>query len=300
MKRKKLLILSIIVFIMGIVFLKIICIIKNKNDEYQIKNETYYEVTLNSDSYFVNNKIDANNYYIAKAIKSIDIYFNYNLKKQPKKNINYAYDITATLKSYADNGTKLIWTKDFNLKNVKDINQEEINIQEDYNLDYQYYVNYVKSFSEYYKIKTETYLYVKLNIKINDMVNPYVLLTIPVNEDVIEITLNEDESFLKNNEQTKDFYEVIIFLVIVVIIIILKSKANFNKNNEKAILKRYQDIIINIKNKPNITNNDIIYLTDLKSLVNIAIDNNVNILNYLLDYYVIITNTCYIYHLKCE
>ncbi len=302
-KRKEikiLIILSIIILLIGILFLEAIYFNKNikKDNIYQVKNKTDYEVILKPNIYFFNNKIKSNNYYIANSIKSIDIYFNYYLKNKTKENINYSYDITATLKSYADNGTKLVWTKDFNLKNINNINQEEINIKENYNLDYQYYVNYVKTFQEYYNIKTETYLYIKLNIKINDQENPYVLLTIPINENIIEITMKEDNTFLENNTQNIVLNKIIIFDFIVIVTIIIVCKILLNKNNEKFILKEYHDIVIAIQNKPNINNDNIIYLTNLKDLINIAVNNNINIFNYQNNYYVIINNTYYVYILK--
>ena len=302
-KRKKiriLIILCIIILLIGILFLEVIYVSKNiqKNSIYNFQNKTYYEVTLKPNSYFSNNKIEANNYYIANSIKTIDIYFNYYLKNKEKENINYSYDITATLKSYADNGTKLIWTKDFNLKNINNIKHKEINIRENYNLDYQYYVNYVKTFQEYYDIKVETYLYVKLDIKINDQTNPYVLLTIPINENIIEITMKEDNIFLENNTQNINLYEIVAFNLIVIVIILLVIKILFSKNNEDTILKEYKDIIINIKNKPNLDENNIIYLNSLKDLISIAINNNINIFSYSNNYYIIIDNTYYIYILK--
>ncbi len=300
-KRKKILIiLSIITLLIGILFLEAIYFSKNiqKNNRYKVKNKTYYEVTLKPNIYFSNNKIEADHYYITNSIKTIDIYFNYYLKNKTKENIKYSYDITATLKSYADNGTKLIWTKDFNLKNINNINQKEINIKENYNLDYQYYVNYVKTFQEYYNIKAETYLYVKLNIKMNDQTKPSVLLTIPINENVIEITMKEKNNLLKNKAQNTSINKIIIFDSIIIIIIIVASKILFSKNNEEAILKEYHDIIIAIQNEPNINSNNTIYLTNLKDLMNIAVNNNINIFHYQNSYYTIINNTYYVYILK--
>ena len=152
--KRRILIISSIILLIGNLFLGTLYFNKNiqNNNIYKLKNKTYYEVTLKPNIYFLNDKIKANNYYIANSIKTVDIYFNYCLKNKANKRINYSYDITATLKSYADNGTKLIWTKDFNLKDKENINREEINIKENYNLDYQYYVNYVKSFQKYYNI----------------------------------------------------------------------------------------------------------------------------------------------------
>ena len=192
---KKIIIIFLLILIL---FLGIIFINKNlSKNNIELENKTTYNVTLKPNIYFSNNKLEANNYYIANSIENINVYFDYYLKNQNKENISY--DITASLNSYADNGTQLIWTKDFNLKKLNSINEKEINIKENYNLDYQYYVNYVKSFQEYYNIKTENYLYIKLNLKIDGKINPNVLLTIPINENIIEITLKEDNSFLKNN-----------------------------------------------------------------------------------------------------
>ena len=299
-KKKKKIKILIILSIIILLILEVIYFSKNmqRNNIYEAKNKTYYEVTLKPNTYFIDNKIEANNYYIANSIKTIDIYFNYYLRNKTKKNINYSYDITTTLKSYADNGTKLIWSKDFNLKKINNIKKKEINIKENYKLDYQYYVNYVKAFEKYYNIKTETYLYVKLDIKINDQNNSHVLLTIPINEKIIEITMKEDNTFLKNNTKNIEFYEILVFDFIVIFIIITANKILFSKNNEESILKEYNDIIIAIKNRPNISSNNIIYLTNLKDLINIAVNNNINIFNYQNDYYTIINNTYYVYVLN--
>ncbi len=299
-KKIKILFILSIILLISLLFLGVIYINKNiqQNKTYQLNNKTYYEVTLNPNNYFLHDKLEANNYYVANSIKSIDIYFDYYLKTKTKENINYSYDITTTIKSYADNGTKLIWTKDFNLKNINNINEQEIKINENYKLDYQYYVNYVKSFQEYYNIKTETYLYVKLNVKINDKENPYVLLTIPISENIIEITMKEDNAFLENNKQNIDFKKIIVFIILVIAVIYLVSKILFNKDSEKAMLKEYQDIIITIQNKPNMKTDNSIYLTNLKDLISIAINNNVNIFNYQNNYYIIIDNTYYIYIFK--
>ncbi len=291
---KKLIILSIIL-LTGILFLELINKNIQNNSTYQLNNKTYYKVNLKPNNYFSSDTIDANKYYIAASIKSIDIYFDYYLKNKTKDNINYAYDITATLKSYADNGTKLIWTKDFHLKNKNNINKKEIHIKENYNLDYDYYVNYVKSFQIYYNINTENYLDVKLNIKINGEYNSYVLLTIPINENIVEITMKEDNTSLNNNIKNNNLNKIISFIFIVIAIVLLISKILFQKDNEEDILKAYQDIIISLQDKPNINSNNIIYLTNLKDLISIAINNNINIFNYYNNYYTIIYNTYYIY-----
>lgn len=293
MHKKILIILSILLLAIGILLLSK-DYFKPKNN-FQGENKTSYEVTLNPNTYFSNTKISENNYYIANAIKSIDIYFNYYLKNVFEE--NYSYDITTYLKSYADNGTKLIWSKDFNSDSFQNIKQKKLIINKVYNIDYQYYVNYVKSFQEYYNIKTESYLYIKLNIKVNNTDNNYILFTIPLNENIIEITKKEDNSFLNAN-LNNDFNKKGAYILIIIAIIILVIQNNFNHDNEYKLLKNYQDIIIKTTNKPFINSNKIISLTNLKDLINIAINYNINIFNYYHIYYLIKDNTYYIYNLK--
>ena len=110
--------------------------------------------------------------------------------------------------------------------------------------------------------------------------------------------MKEDNTFLENNMQNNNIDKLISFIFIVIAIILLISKILFHKDNEDVILKEYQDIIITTQNSPNIDSNNIIYLTSLKDLISIAINNNINIFKYHNNYYTILDNTYYIYVLK--
>ena len=104
--------------------------------------------------------------------------------------------------------------------------------------------------------------------------------------------MKEDNTFLeKNNNLNK----IISFIFIVIAIVVLIFKISLHKDNEEKFLKEYQDIIIVIQNRPNVNSKNIIYLNNLKDLISIAINNNINIFNYQNNYYTIIDNTYYIY-----
>ncbi len=289
-KIKILTILSILLFVISIFLLSNNNFSSKKDNSYELENNTYYEVSLIQNNYFSNNKIS--DYYIANSIKSIDIYFDYYLKNND--NMNYSYDITAVLKSYADNGTKLVWEKEFILDSNKKENQKKLIINKVYNLDYQYYANYVKSFQEYYNIKAENYLYIKLNINIDDSINHYILITIPINN-IVDITM-EDNTGINTNNENNSINKKEIFIIIIIAIILLIIKNNYKQDSESTLLKHNKDIIMNIKNKPFINSNNIIYLTDLKDLINIAINYNINIFHYQNNYYIIKDNNYYMYN----
>ena len=108
--------------------------------------------------------------------------------------------------------------------------------------------------------------------------------------------MKEDNPFLENNKI--NFNKILTFIFIIIVIILLVIKILFQKDNEISILKKYQYIIITIQSEPNIDSNNIIYLNNLKDLINIAVNNNINIFNYHNTYYSIINNTYYIYTLK--
>ena len=53
-----------------------------------------------------------------------------------------------------------------------------------------------------------------------------------------------------------------------------------------------------VQNKPNINIDNILYLTSLKDLINIAVNTNSNIFHYQNNYYTIIGNIYYIYNFE--
>ena len=122
-----------------------------------------------------------------------------------------------------------------------------------------------------------------------------VILTIPISENIIEITMKEENALLENNNQNMNL-KIVVFIFLTIATVYLLIKILFNKNNDKAILKAYQDLIITIQNEPNILTNNKIYLTNLKDLIGIAINNNSNIFNYQNTYYTFIDNIFYIYN----
>ena len=224
-----------------------------------------------------------------KAIKEVLVNFDYELNNQNNKNILYSYTIDATLKGLTDNETKLVWFKKKNLEKGNNLKESKIKIEKNYPIDYDYYASYVKSFESTYNLKIDAFLEINLAIKSNDKkIDTYVKVTIPINDKVSEITINEDKEFLNDKKTNYDNVLTFIFLILFIILIIFRNKP-------QNILKEYQDSIIKLSKEPNLDNHNLIVLDNLKDLFKVLEDNNTLIFNYQNNYYCFINNTIYLY-----
>ncbi len=287
MKQTKLLTsLIIISFLSFLIFLTKSIINTNINpSSYIVNNKTNYQVILKDNDYFQ----EETDYYVSKAIKEVLVNFDYELNNQNSKNILYSYTIDATLKGLADNETKLVWLQKKNLEKENNLKESKIKIEKNYPIDYDYYVSYVKSFENTYNLKIDAFLEINLTIKSNDKkIDTYIKVTIPINDKVSEITINEDKEFLNNKNTNYDYVLTFIFLILFIILIIFRNKP-------KNILKEYQDAIIKLSKKPNLDNLNLIVLDNLKDVFQILEDNNTLIFNYQNNYYCFINNIVYLY-----
>lgn len=287
MKQTKMLTFLIIIsFLSFLIFLtKSLINDKINSSSYIINNKTNYQVTLKDNEYFQ----EETDYYVSKAIKEVLVNFDYELNNQNNKNILYSYTIDATLKGLTDNETKLVWLKKKNLEKENNLKDSKIKIEKNYPIDYDYYASYVKSFESTYNLKIDAFLEINLAIKSNDKkIDTYVKVTIPINDKVSEITINEDKEFLNDKKTNYDNVLTFIFLILFIILIIFRNKP-------QNILKEYQDSIIKLSKEPNLNNLNLIVLDNLKDLFKVLEDNNTLIFNYQNNYYCFINNTIYLY-----
>ncbi len=287
MKQTKMLTFLIIIsFLSFLIFLtKSLINDKINSSSYIINNKTNYQVILKDNEYFQ----EETDYYVSKAIKEVLVNFNYELNNQNNKNILYSYTIDATLKGLTDNETKLVWLKKKNLEKENNLKDSKIKIEKNYPIDYDYYISYVKSFENTYNLKIDAFLEINLAIKSNDKkIDTDVKVTIPINDKVSEITINEDKEFLNDKKTNYDNVLTFIFLILFIILIIFRNKP-------QNILKEYQDSIIKLSKEPNLNNLNLIVLDNLKDLFQVMEDNNTLIFNYQNNYYCFINNTIYLY-----
>ncbi len=286
MKQTKIITFLIIITFLSFLFFLTKSLINNqiKSSSLQVNNKTNYEVTLKENNFFQ----EDTNYYVSKAIEEVIVNFDYELHNN--QNILYSYKIEATLKGFTDNETKLVWMQNKVLDYQDNIQGKDIKIKKNYPLLYNNYNSYVKSFENTYNLKIDAFLEIKLTIKSNNQkIDTYVIITVPLNAEVCEITIQEDKELLNNNNNYHDDYILtFIFLILFILLIIFKNKPH-------NILKEYKSSIIKLATKPNLENFNYIILDNLEDLFKVAIDNNTLIYNYQNNYYCLISNTVYLY-----
>ncbi len=304
-KLSKLLLFIIILIILSVVILSF----KNSsNKDILIKRTSTYNIYLNSNNFYQNNPLKNPDAVVTNAIKNIELNFNYEINNA--KNIkDLSYSITSSLTSTHNDDPESIWTKDFTLKEEQKLtNLTSFNTS--INIDYNYYKNLVKSYEKYYNIKVSSNLYVSLNINYtlnNKKYEDKIDLTIPINLATTKITKNYNENSIITLNTFKPNYFIILFIIILATIIIYKILPNKKKNQYtqtlSQILKEYNDLIITIKNIPNIKDLKPMYLTNISDLITLAKINNTNIIydekikGEKSTFYIIKDNYIYIYSL---
>ena len=297
---------------------------------YEVYKSDDYKVSLKPNDFYTSKVLSSGGYYASQSIDNFMINLKYDFKLDKSANLDYTYNVTADLVSKVnmnDNQDKEVWHRTFNLidnKNTKD-DMDSFSINQDVDIDYQYYNNLSHSYENKYGIVIDTTLKIYLNVYINinldnkNIDNPklqdYIELDIPINSTVTQVNKNyQDITYNSITNTAKNVYisEVIyyiigiLFIIGAVIIIIIKVKnvianANTYENNIKHILKYYSDLIVTVVNVPTLENLEVMNVTIFDDLIDIAEQNKKNIIYYedikekKSNFYVIVDKYVYIY-----
>ena len=331
--KKYTIIISLIIIILGILsiiigfnYTKSIPIIYS----YTVQRNTDYEVILNPNEFYDTDILTSNLYYASKSINNLKINFNYNFIGSNKTNLKYKYNITANITGNVNTDNNLdeqIWNKEFILleSNEENLNNsDKFSINKNINIDYQYFNEFARNYEKNYEISINAILKVKLNIfcdldliEKNETIEDCIELDIPLTDTVT----NVNEKY--QNENSKDIYlisketsteELICFIIggtciVISLIIQIANRKNFIKSKEEKyidsinkFLKSYSNIIITVTTRPQINDLKIINVQTINDLINIAEQNQNNIIYYNSDnkkeFYIVTNIFVYIYTVK--
>ena len=325
MKKKKYIIIALL--IIGVFFISYGFNLKNitPNYSYKMQRRTDYEVLLKHNNFYENERLPSGKWYASKSIDSYIINFIYNFSSDKKIDMKYKYFITANLIGTfdgIDGQDKEVWNREVILTNLKEEYKKELNnfnINEQVNIDYEYYNDLARSYENKYGIVIDTNLIIKMNIFTNineENIEDTIEIEIPITDTVSNVKENYEAETTKiiysNNQNFKNIYIVIgtLFLVIAILIVftmmyrhqkIISMTYNFKL---KSIMKNYEDIIVTVMNVPNIKNLDIMNVINFEDLVDIAIQTQNIIIHFekLKNkesiFYVLKNDYAYVYTLK--
>ena len=242
------------------------------NVGYSENGNADYKVYLKENDYYDKKVLDSGMQYVANVISSINSKFNYELHADENMVFNYRYKITGELViSDPIDTTKILNTKNYILLDEQQIsiNSNNLVINEDVDIDYDYYNSYVNSYKTEYGLAVNSKLIVTMNINLegiyvekNETLNKEqnLQISIPLSEQTFSINKLGDinESGNLSTPITAQITNKLLFalaLVIaltsifgigLVIYLLLKDrKKNIYKITVNKILRDYGRIIVN-------------------------------------------------------
>ena len=297
-----------ILFILIGISLILIGLNKNMNNSYSLiaKKESNYQVYLKPNQFYPTNTLTDGTYYyyLSKAIDKYQINFKYQLKTT-KKISQFKYNITGTLNGIVKDGSmeKEIWKKDFIFQ--KNTYSSSNQIDDDINIDYDYYNNLSYAFQNNYGIKIDSILTITVNVNYyldKELVKDYIKLDIPINDTVTEVKEDYDKTTVR--KVSNNPYGYYLMGIVFILISLLDNKKTVTKKitikQFKKTLKNYDDLIVNVDNEPDLTNLKIMNLKNIEDLIDIACQNQTSIIIYEVikdkqyNLYVILNNYVYI------
>lgn len=296
--RTILLIIATILFAIAVVVLSFAIntktLVKTNVMTYKEESNVDYKVYLKDNQFYEEKFIEKDKEYIADIIDYIDTTLEYNVNASKLFDYECKYKIIGTVSASLKSDTsKELWTNDYTLLSEKKIKKEDnnsINIKENIKIKYDEYNKLIDSFKKTYVLSVDANLKVKLIVDIVGKVDEYsenieiqneIFLNIPLSEQTINISMNYnnvdnkeviEESKLKSVKNMKLLYASLLLFVssmIMFIIVIVKSRKSvtyYAKELEK-ILSRFDDIIVNIKNLPDLDDINILEVTTFEELV---------------------------------
>lgn len=244
---------------------------------YQEKASIDYKVTLFEDNLFEQGTLNAVDYYISEVVDSIstDFYYDFSVDKESDLEYSYYVDVMMELKNNKE-GTIVSQKVDrlIDDKNGVVEKEKELHINQNVNLDYDYYNNLAKQINEKYALINGN-LYIKMyvsvnvkndaftkNIKQSDVIEVRIpLLSTQVSAVMVD-SINDKDYYIENKDSqltNKFTLGVGIVLLVLDTIFLLITCSFIVKTTPKktkymrlrdGLLRDYDRIIVNVKSVP--------------------------------------------------
>lgn len=273
-----------------------------KNDDtpkyrYNTNSNIDYKVYLLPNTFYEEEYLTKDKQYASSLINYIDVSYNYLYTGSLETNMNYAYDITATIIGEYENSTSgksELWKKNYTLLESQSQvlpSRTTFDINQNIKIDFNKYKKIVDDFRKNVKLSIDAYLDVKLTVKFNNALNIYnsnikgedvLSIQIPLNESTIQILTDYKKEnkkvFTAGDLKTENKLQVrigVIMLIfssilsLVTVPKILTSNKNVYLKTLNKIMKSYKDIIVEVENEFDFKDLEILDIKTFDDMVDI-------------------------------
>ena len=278
-------------------------------NNYSEKGKADYTVYLKENNYYDSKYLKSGMKYVASLINTINTNFNYEIHSEENMNLKYKYKIIGTLQIMDQTDeNKVLYTKDEELLKEVTRNTESNNlvINEDLDIDYDKYNNYVNSYKKDYGLSVNSKLVLTMKIDVLGQEgkeveelkkNSKLQITIPLSEQTVDISIdtdkieNSDSLVALNNFTIESITGLVIGIVLILIgiIVLFVNKKRYDDYKAeniytitvKKILNEYDSIIVNGTVTVNEKKyNNIVYPEEFGEMVDASINLKTPILYY--------------------
>lgn len=279
---------------------------ESKVVNYNENNNIDYKVFVKPNDFYEQEYLDKNMIYVASLIDKISIDFSYLFNIDEKFDVNFNYRILGDLIIANSTGNTNYFNKQYVLLDTKSkdmTNDTTLAINENIDIDYDYYNTLASSFNSSYGLDTNSYLKVYLEIdkkskdnklNINDKTESSII--IPLSKRSIEIKFDSKDTLLIKKALTDKkmifnykilILEIILFTISAIYIskiikllsLIVKNKSNYDKFLNK-ILKEYDRLIVETTTGVDFNNSNIIKINKFNELLDVRDNLKIPIMYY--------------------
>lgn len=297
----RIVIMLIAIFILSVLFK--LCLnnavnFKKENSiTYNSNSNVNYKVFLKDNDYYDTSYLDAGRQYITNIIDYIDVNFDYKFNVSDNSNIKYKYYIVGNL-LITERGSegKILYDKEEILLAEKTVTKDDlknINVLENFKVDYSKYNDLVTSFKSKYVLSVDSQFLLTLHVdvisesaniieKITD--TQELIVSIPLSEQTIQIKTDYNEAGVTNTVTEYTDVKIIntiyfvlslicIILMVVVVMFLMEFlnkimvKKSLYTKKMKKILKEYDRVIVILKKIPNINGLNVIEINSFDELL---------------------------------
>lgn len=287
-----------------------------------------YSVNLKDEDFRKDSKAKQ---YVTNLIKVVKPSFNYNAAFNEDVVGDYSYTIAGRLEIEDEDGKVLVNRNIYSNEGItNNIDGRVINMSSSFDIRFDEYKNMYDDLVKEYNIKLKGNLVFDINIKydvFNETIakdvtsDEHLMITIPLGNETTEVLIPDETSVKRieysdaENEYTSiyfiismEFFGSTILFILVLILIVKHFYGNLSKYDKELakIISKYKGRLVKIKDLPDLTKYDVLFVDDITSLddASINIMSPINYVEVIKDceavFIVFKDNQAYVYKLSKE